>query len=69
MTRLVITDKTPDVQREYLEREGGCKCLIHHPLDPEEREKLFDIVQNGLVIDAAIAIQALGACPTRESEN
>lgn len=59
--RQILLDK----QREYLAYEAGCTCLIHHPIRKEDCDELIEIMRTGLPQDAAIAAEALNACPTR----
>jgi len=52
-------------QREYLKRQDGCRCLIHHVVDPDLREEMFQAVRSSNPVVAGIAVESLAPCPTR----
>jgi hypothetical protein len=51
-----------------VEKEGDCKCLIHHTTDPRFRAELEEVVREGKGALAAIAIEGLSPCPTRRKK-
>lgn len=56
-------------QIKFVETEGGCQCLIHHPVDPKRRAMALEMVRSGNPSEAVIALNMLGPCPTRNKEN
>lgn len=55
-------------QRKFVEEEGTCKCLIHHPTDPKRIAQAVEMLRSGDAAQSAIAAQMLSGCPTRKEK-
>lgn len=56
-------------QIKFVETEGSCHCLIHHPTDPKRRALALEMVRSGTPNEAIIGLNMLAPCPTRNQEN
>ena len=63
MKDTVCTDTAYAKQQELI--DDGCKCLIHHPTDPEVLDGLRDVMVAGDAFQAGLAMAQLGPCPGR----
>lgn len=53
-------------QQAFVDTEGDCHCLIHHPKDPKRRADAMELVRSGDPALAIIGIKMLEPCPFRE---
>ena len=59
-------DNTHAKQQAFVDSEGDCHCLIHHPKDEKRRAMAMEMVRSGIPSQAVIGLNMLGPCPTRK---